>query len=139
MQVHELALSIAKEAHKGQVDKAGVDYIQHPTYVASLVDTDTEKAVAYLHDVIEDTPITAEDLLGKGLPIEVVTAVQVLTKDKELSYEEYLTKVKENPLARRVKLADLLHNMDLSRLPKITETAKARVKKYQKSLLYLVK
>ena len=79
----ELALSIATEAHKGQFDKAGVDYIEHPIYVASQVDTEEEKAVALLHDVIEDSPFTAEELLQAGLPETVVTAVQVLTKKKE--------------------------------------------------------
>ena len=76
----ELALSIAMEAHRGQFDKAGIDYIEHPLYVASQVDTEEEKAVALLHDVIEDSPFTAEELLLAGLSETVVTAVQVLSK-----------------------------------------------------------
>ena len=79
----DLALSIARQAHEGQLDKAGVDYIEHPIYVASQVDTEEEKAVALLHDVIEDGPVSAEELLQAGLPETVVTAVQVLTKKKE--------------------------------------------------------
>ena len=76
----DLALSIARQAHEGQLDKAGVDYIKHPIYVASQVESEEEKAVALLHDVLEDSSITAEELLIAGLPVEVVTAVQVLTK-----------------------------------------------------------
>ncbi|HEW4671140.1 TPA: HD domain-containing protein [Streptococcus pneumoniae] len=75
----DIALAIAKKAHAGQVDKAGVDYIQHPLYVASQVNTEQEKAVALLHDVIEDSDITAADLFASGLSNEVVTAVQILT------------------------------------------------------------
>ena len=133
----ELALSIATEAHRGQFDKAGIDYIEHPIYVASQVDTEEEKAVALLHDVIEDSPVSAEELLIAGLPEEVVTAVQVLTKKKEQDYQTYLETVKKNPLARVVKLADLKHNSDLSRLSSITEKDRERLKKYKKAIDFL--
>ena len=133
----ELALSIAKKAHEGQYDKAGVDYIEHPIYVASQVDTEEEKAVALLHDVIEDSPVSAEELLQAGLPETVVTAVQVLTKKKEQDYQTYLETVKKNPLARVVKLADLKHNSDLSRLSSITEKDRERLKKYKKAIDFL--
>ena len=133
----ELALSIATEAHRGQFDKAGVDYIEHPIYVASQVDTEEEKAVALLHDVIEDSPVSAEGLLQAGLPETVVTAVQVLTKKKEQDYQTYLETVKKNPLARVVKLADLKHNSDLSRLSSITEKDRERLKKYKKAIDFL--
>ena len=133
----ELALSIATEAHNGQFDKAGVDYIEHPIYVASQVDTEEEKAVALLHDVIEDSPVSAEELLQAGLPETVVTAVHVLTKKKEQDYQTYLETVKKNPLARVVKLADLKHNSDLSRLSSITEKDRERLKKYKKAIDFL--
>lgn len=133
----DIALVIAKKAHAGQVDKAGVDYIQHPLYVASQVETEQEKAVALLHDVIEDSNITAVDLLASGLPNEVVTAVQILTKKKGQSYQEYLEKVKTNDLARVVKLADLKHNSDLSRLKSVSDTDRERVKKYKNAIRYL--
>ena len=133
----DLALSIARKAHEGQLDKAGVDYIEHPIYVASQVDTEEEKAVALLHDVIEDSPVSAEELLQAGLPETVVTAVQVLTKKKEQDYQTYLETVKKNPLARVVKLADLKHNSDLSRLSSITEKDRERLKKYQKAIDFL--
>ena len=133
----DLALSIARKAHEGQLDKAGVDYIEHPIYVASRVDTEEEKAVALLHDVIEDSPVSAEELLQAGLPETVVTAVQILTKKKEQDYQTYLETVKKNPLARVVKLADLKHNSDLSRLSSITEKDRERLKKYKKAIDFL--
>ena len=133
----ELALSIATEAHRGQFDKAGIDYIEHPIYVASQVDTEEEKAVALLHDVIEDSPVSAEELLQAGLPETVVTAVQVLTKKKEQDYQTYLETVKKNSLARVVKLADLKQNSDLSRLSSITEKDRERLKKYKKAIDFL--
>ena len=133
----DIALAIAKKAHAGQVDKAGIDYIQHPLYVASQVKTEQEKAVALLHDVIEDSDVTADDLLASGLSNEVVTAVQILTKKKGQSYQEYLEKVKSNNLARIVKLADLKHNSDLSRLKSVANTDYERVKKYKNAIHYL--
>ena len=133
----ELALSIATEAHKGQFDKAGVDYIEHPIYVASQVDTEEEKAVALLHDVIEDSPFTSEELLLAGLPEIVVAAVQILSKKKGQDCQIYLENVKSNPLARVVKLADLKHNSDLSRLSSITDKDLERLEKYKKAIDYL--
>ena len=133
----DLALSITKKAHKGQYDKAEVDYIEHPLFVASQVDTQEEKAVALLHDVLEDSPYTAEELKLAGLPETVVTAVQVLTKKKGQDYQQYLEHVKSNPIARCVKLADLKHNSDLSRLATITEKDLERLEKYKKAIDYL--
>lgn len=127
----DIALAIARKAHAGQVDKAGVDYIQHPLYVASQVKTEQEKAIALLHDVLEDSDITVADLLAYGLSNKVVTAVQTLTKKKGQSYQEYLEKVKSNNLARVVKLADLKHNSDLSRLKSVSDTDRERVEKYR--------
>ena len=133
----DLALSIAKKAHKGQYDKAGVDYIEHPLFVASLVDTQEEKAVALLHDVLEDSTYTAEELILAGLPEAVVSAVQILTKKKGQDYQQYLELVKSSPIARRVKLADLKHNSDLSRLATVTEKDLERLEKYKKAIDYL--
>ena len=133
----ELALSIATEAHRGQFDKAGIDYIEHPIFVASQVDSEEEKAVALLHDVIEDSSVTAEELLNAGLPETVVTAVQILSKKKGQDYQTYLKTVKSNPLARAVKLADLKHNSDLSRLETITDKDLERLEKYKKAIDYL--
>ena len=133
----DIALSIATEAHRGQFDKAGVDYIKHPLYVASQVATEEEKAVALLHDVIEDSHYTAEELLQAGLPETVVTAVQILSKKKGQDYQTYLENVKSNSLARVVKLADLKHNSDLSRLSSVTDKDLERFEKYKKAIDYL--
>lgn len=133
----KIAYEIAQKAHAGQVDKAGMDYIKHPEAVASFVNTNEEKATAYLHDVLEDTEITANDLLSAGIPHKVVEAVQVLTKEKYTPYFEYLSRVKENSLARTVKLADLKHNSDRSRLARITDKDLKRLEKYRKAIQFL--
>lgn len=137
MVLDQQALAIAKDAHKGQVDKAGVDYIQHPLFVASLVEGELAKTVALLHDVVEDSDWTLEDLRKEGLPDEVVQAVGILTKKRNENYEEYILRVKQNPLARQVKLADLQHNSDLSRLANVTDRDRKRVAKYQKAISFL--
>lgn len=136
-ELYQLALGIAKEAHKGQKDKAGVDYIQHPIFVASLLDSEEGKAAALLHDVIEDSDFTLSDLLDRGIPNEVLRAVAVLTKSNHLSYQQYLKRVKGNDLARKVKLADLRHNSDLSRLQSPTKTDLERAEKYKAAIEYL--
>lgn len=132
-----LAYQIAKLAHQGQVDQAGVDYIHHPEVVASLVHRDVEKAVAYLHDVLEDTAMTADELRKAGIPDEVVSAVITLTKRPAQDYFAYLAKVKDNQIARVVKIADLTHNSDLSRLSVISEKDLKRLAKYQQALAFL--
>lgn len=137
--LEELAFEIAKEAHAGQTDKAGLDYILHPLQVAAEVTTDEEKAVALLHDIIEDTDVTASELLAKGLPDNVVEAVEALTKKHNQNYAAYLAGVKKNRLATAVKLADLKHNSDLSRLEKITQKDRERAEKYRKAIEYLSK
>ena len=131
------ALMLATKAHTGQTDKAGGDYITHPVYVASLVKTDEEKITALLHDVVEDSDITLEDLEQEGFPPSVVDAVKLLTKQTGTDYGSYIADIKSNPLSRAVKIADLQHNSDLSRLPKITEKDRQRAKKYKDAILYL--
>ncbi|MDN6030474.1 MAG: GTP pyrophosphokinase [Lactococcus plantarum] len=131
------AYQIAKLAHKGQVDKAGIDYIHHPETVANLVNSDAEKATAYLHDVIEDTSVTVDQLSVSGIPDEVILAVTILTKQASQNYSDYLAQVKANKIARVVKIADLIHNSDLSRLPSISEQDKIRLDKYKKALAFL--
>ena len=133
----EKAYKIAKKAHLGQVDKAGEDYIKHPEKVASFVKTDEEKAVAYLHDVIEDTELTLEDLHEYNFSKEVSEAVDIITKKRGEDYQSYLNSVKNNKLARAVKLADLRHNSDLTRLAKVTEKDIKRKEKYQKAIDFL--
>lgn len=131
------AHEVAKKAHLGQIDRAGIDYIKHPETVASFVATDEEKAVAYLHDVIEDTSLTLLDLKKEGFSKNIVEAVDILTKKKGQDYQSYLNLVKKNELARVVKLADLRHNSDLTRLPLITEKDLERNKKYSSAIRFL--
>ena len=134
----ELARQLAKEYHKGQVDKAGVDYFSgHITSVVNGVDTVEEKIVAYLHDILEDTELSYLDLMVLEFSDKVINAVMFLTKDKKEKYEDYLKRVKNNELARAVKLSDLTNNMDLSRLKEITEVDKKRLEKYKKAYKYL--
>lgn len=126
--VFETALEIAVKAHKGQVNKNGVAYILHPLAVAGLLDTLELKTIAILHDTIEDADVTAEYLLEKGIPKHIVEAVQLLTKPEDEEYESYLRRVKENPLAKQVKLADLANNTDPKRASGLNE---ARREKYE--------
>ncbi|HHQ7827561.1 TPA: GTP pyrophosphokinase [Streptococcus pneumoniae] len=131
------AHEVAKKVHFGQIDRAGIDYIKHPETVASFVATDEEKAVAYLHDVIEDTSLTLLDLKKEGFSKNIIEAVDILTKKKGQDYQSYLNLVKKNELARVVKLADLRHNSDLTRLPLITEKDLERNKKYSSAIRFL--
>ena len=134
----ELAKFVSENSHKNQIDKAGIDYFAgHIQAVVNGVTTNKEKIVAYLHDTVEDTPLTIErikELFGE----EIGEAVFAITKSKDgsLSYDDYIERGKANPLARAVKISDLKHNMDLSRLEKvgITEKDIKRAKKYQKAL-----
>lgn len=130
----ELARSIAVDAHAGQTDKGGMPYIGHPAHVASMVDGDACKAVAWLHDVIEDTCMTACDLISRGVSSEVVEAVSAMTHMSGEPYADYIERVRRNPIARQVKIADLRHNMDTSRLPEVGERDRMRIAKYRKAL-----
>ncbi len=111
-QLYEKALEIATEAHAGQKDLGGVDYILHPIAVSAICHGKEAKVAALLHDVIEDTGVTAEDLLAKGIPKDIVEAVVLVSKTVDFKETEYFKQIKENPIAREVKMADLLHNLD---------------------------
>ena len=125
-EVFETALEIAAKAHKGQVDKNGVAYITHPLAVAAQLGSLELKTIAILHDTIEDTNVTAEYLIECGIPKELVEVVQLLTKPKDEDYESYLKRVRENPMAKAVKLADLAHNTSPERANGLNEKRKAK-------------
>lgn len=127
------ALEIAWKAHEGQTDKAGKPYIQHPLAVASRMETEEEIAIALLHDVVEDTEVTFEDLEQAGFPKRVLDALRLLTHDPAEDYFTYIERVKGNQLARKVKLADLAHNSQIDRLSEITEKDRERLEKYRKA------
>lgn len=123
-----LALQIAAAAHKGQKDKGGNDYINHPLRVAELVEGEEEKMVAFLHDVVEDTRVTLEDLKSSGLSQSVIEAVDAITKRQGESYHDYIERLIQNPIALAVKIADIKHNVDLSRIPNPTKKDIQRTK-----------
>ena len=125
-EVFETALEIALKAHKGQMDKNGVAYITHPLAVAAQLDSLELKTIALLHDTIEDTDVTAEYLLERGIPKELVEVVQLLTKPEDEEYESYLKRVRENPMAKAVKLADLAHNTSPERASGLNEKRRAK-------------
>lgn len=131
------ALEMATKAHKGQVDKAGNDYISHPIYVADHCRSVNEKIVALLHDTLEDTKLSVDEIKN-NFGHTVSDAVLALTKRPDESYEEYLTRVKANPIARAVKIEDLKHNLDLSRLGhEPTDEDIERIAKYERALAFL--
>ena len=137
-QMYEKALQIASEAHAGQVDKSGMPYILHPLTVASFCRTPEAKVVALLHDTIEDTEVTAAYLLSCGFPEKVVHEVQLLTKSKQhYNKWSYFKAISENAIAREVKMADLTHNMDLSRIKTPCEADYKRCEKYRREYEYL--
>ena len=134
------AIIIAYNAHMGQVDKAGIPYILHPVHLAEQMDTEEECIVALLHDVVEDTNVTMEEL-EKEFSKTVIDALNLLTHDKETDYMEYIKQIKTNPIATKVKLADLKHNSDQTRLEGIQEKEldPTKPKKYQEAMKYLKK
>lgn len=131
------AKDLAQKAHAGQVDKAGRPYFEHLEAVASSVEYDDEKVVAYLHDIVEDTDYDLKDLFHLGCEKYILEAIDCMTKKKGQDYHEYLVQVKSNSLARVVKLADLRHNSNLNRLPKIYPKDLERYEKYQKAIAFL--
>ena len=128
-----LALKVSFEAHKDQVDHSGTPYVYNPYHLAEQMTDETTTCIALLHDVVEDTDITLAQLREMGFPDIVVEAVGVLTREHSVPYQEYIKRVKSNPLARIVKLADLEHNSDMSRLQEIDERSKSLAKRYEKA------
>lgn len=127
----DLALKIATDAHRGQFDKAGAPYINHPIAVANLVKNDDARIVALLHDVLEDTNITVNNLIHYGFNKTIIDAIVILTRKIDEDYEQYLERVKSNSIALEVKIADLTHNSDTTRIPSPTEEDYECVKKYK--------
>lgn len=122
------------EAHKGQKDKAGVPYVFHPMHVASSVGEDRDYILtALLHDVLEDTDRTLEDIRNLGISKQVQEALVLLTHDPQIPYMEYIYSLKDNPICAAVKKADLRHNMDLGRLETIKEKDRKRLEKYREA------
>lgn len=131
------AMCIAFEAHKEQKDKSGLPYVFHPFHLAEQMTDEATTCVALLHDVLEDTDMTAAQLQAEGFPPEVLAALQLLTHAEGVPYLTYVAAIKKNPVAAAVKLADLRHNSDLTRLDHVDDAARARVEKYAKAIALL--
>ena len=128
------ALKLCFEAHKGQIDKSSLPYVFHPFHLAEQMDTEEATVVALLHDVVEDTDYTLEDLKNMGFSEAIISAIALLTHEEGAEYMDYVKKIKNNEIARKVKLADLKHNSDLSRLDIVDEKALKRREKYLKAI-----
>jgi (p)ppGpp synthase/HD superfamily hydrolase len=138
MTLIEKCIVFALKAHSGQTDRLGRPYILHPLHLMAQVETEEEQMTAVLHDVVEDTDTTLADLQDLGLPESVLTAVALLTHDKEgVAYDVYVERLKSNAIARKVKMADLRHNMDIRRLPEVQERDAARMEKYRRAWITL--
>ena len=124
------ALKLCFDAHKDQVDKSGLPYVFHPFHLAEQMKDEDTTIVALLHDGVEDTEYTLDDIRTMGFSDSVIAALALLTHDENTEYMEYVTAIKKNPIATAVKLADLRHNSDLSRLDTADETAEKRRGKY---------
>lgn len=124
------AVRIAAQAHDGQMDKAGEAYILHPLRLMSHCRTDAERIVALLHDVIEDSPITLENLAAEGFPPEIIAGVDGMTRRQGESYEEFIDRAAQNPLSASIKRLDLEDNLNTLRLLTLTDQDLARLQKY---------
>ena len=127
------AINIAYKAHEGQLDRSGIPYIFHPMHIAEQMTTEETCIVAILHDVVEDTDVTLDELKEAGFSENVINAINLLTHRDGVPYLDYVRALKDDPIASVVKLADLNHNSDRSRLSVITKKDEQRFLKYQKA------
>ncbi|MBQ9048910.1 MAG: GTP pyrophosphokinase [Solobacterium sp.] len=131
------ALRLAYKAHEGQTDRSGLPYIFHPYHLAEQMPDEECTVAALLHDVVEDTDYTFEDLEAHGFPPASIEALHLLTHDPAVPYMEYIKPIRNNRIARTVKLADLHHNSDITRLKEVTEKDRERLRKYADAIRYL--
>ena len=138
MSTLERAIAIAATAHAGQIDKAGAPYILHPLRVMLHVTTNAERIVAVLHDVVEDCEGWSFDrLLGEGYAPEIIAGLKSVTKVEGEAYEDFVKRAAAHPIGRRVKMADLTDNSDLSRISTPTAKDHERIARYQKAIAYI--
>jgi (p)ppGpp synthase/HD superfamily hydrolase len=134
----KLAMELAYQAHLGQLDKGGAPYIFHPIHLAEQMDTETEITAALLHDVVEDSDLTPEALRNAGISQEVLAVLDLLTHRPGEPYMDYIRRLAPDPIARKIKLADLRHNGDMTRLgPEDQEKVCYFRKKYAPAVAYL--
>ena len=132
------AIKLCFDSHKDQVDKTGLPYVFHPFHLAEQMTDEYTVICALLHDVAEDTDTTVEDISAMGFPKEVCDALRLLTHDPSVPYMDYMAAIKSNPIARTVKIADLTHNSDITRLDEIDERMQERLEKYKAALAFLL-
>ncbi len=132
------AMILCFQAHKNQVDKSGIPYVFHPIHLAEQMKDEYTTVTALLHDVIEDTDHTISDLISMGYPDEIIDALKLLTHAEGIDYFDYVRDIKGNPIAKAVKLADLRHNSDITRLNKVDDKALKRVDKYKQAMELLL-
>ncbi len=130
----KMAMRIAYRAHKSQKDKSGMPYIFHPIIVAEQMQDEKTTCAALLHDVAEDTDITIDELAGCGFDGDVIDALRLLTHDLSVPYLEYIERMKDDSIARKVKLADLRHNSDTARLDVIDDEEIERLERYRRAI-----
>lgn len=128
------AMKIAFEVHKDQVDKSGLPYIYHPFHLAEQMKDEVTICTAFLHDAVEDGDITFKDLIKEGFPSDVIDALMLLTREKSVPYMNYIKEISGNRIATIVKLADLKHNSDLTRLDAVDDKAIKRAEKYREAI-----
>lgn len=133
------ALKLCFEAHKDQVDKTDMPYVFHPFHLAEQMDDEISTVCALLHDVVEDTNMTFDNLLEMGFPNEVIEVLKLLTHDDSVPYMDYVKIISSNAIATKVKVADLKHNSDLTRMKEVDEWALKRTEKYKQALKLLLK
>ena len=131
------ALKICFNAHINQVDKTGLPYVFHPFHLAEQMNSEDEVCLALLHDTVEDSNITFEELIKEGFNENIINALKLLTHNDDTPYMEYIKRIKENPLAKRVKLADLYHNSDLTRLDLTIQPIPPKIEIYKEAIKYL--
>jgi (p)ppGpp synthase/HD superfamily hydrolase len=129
----ERALQIAVQAHAGQKDKNGAAYIFHPLRVMMRCTSERAKMAALLHDVVEDTDWTFEQLAQEGFPADLIATLKLLTHEEGVSYDDYVTRTMTDPIAMEVKIADLEDNSDIRRMHEVDEKAAERLRKYHKA------
>lgn len=133
----KMAMKLCFETHKDQLDKTGLPYVFHPFHLAEQMDDEISTVCALLHDVVEDSDITFEDLAKMGFSGEIIEVLELLTHAEEVPYMDYVREIKKNPTATKVKIADLKHNSDTTRLDVVDEWSIKRNEKYAEALRIL--
>jgi len=135
MSTLDKAIMIASEAHAGQLDKSGQRYILHPMRLMQKFVREEERIVAVLHDVVEDSNVSLNDLKTYGFAKSIIDAIDCLSKRNNESYDGFIARISSNYLAKKIKIEDLKDNLDLTRLTSITDSDLVRIKKYHKALI----